>query len=451
MPAGSTYSQSNELIDFPLHRIMSGLLRDPAREFERIGAESDGRIGRLKLGPFQPYLITHPDHVRHVLRDNVANYPRTGMMWEPFSRLVGTGIAGEGQGWAVSRKIMQPIFAGRHIASITDDMGRIIAREVEDLDRRNTGGPVDITRELTRVVHAVIVKTFFGDRLSLENMDVIGDAVTTATQTFVSRMLMPGVPQWFPMPGDRKFMRSSRTLSELVRPAIAEARLGGDEQQDIVSLLVRARDEQGRGLTDEQIRDDLMGMFVAGSESTSIALSWVWVVLDAHPEIAGRVLEEIDRVVGGETPGHRHMSELRYTRRVLDEVLRLHSVAWVVPRQVAKDDVIDGVPVPGGSTVIISPWLTHRLPELWPDPGVFDPDRFLPENVRSRHRFAYLPFGAGPHMCLGSNFFMVEALLIVTAMLQRFRPVLHSPPPDPMVRLTLKPRQNVELVLNGVR
>jgi cytochrome P450 len=416
---------------------------------DQVGREAGDEPVRLDLGFFRPYLLTQPQHVQHVLRDNAANYVREGMMWKPFRRLVGNGIGGEGRGWEFSRKVLQPVFSGRSIAAITDEMGEAITEAVDDLERRNKPDrPVDAGREMTRFVQIAIIRVFFGNRISLNDADRLGDAIRTATLSLGSRMLLPFVPHAIPLPGDGPFMRAVRTVDEVMLPIIQEARRGPANGDDVISLLLRARSETGEPLTDRQIRDDVVSLFVAGSESTAVALTWLWVALDKNPQVATRLHEEVEGVVGGERPGRSHVRKLTYTKLVLQELMRVYSVGWIVPRTAAGDDVIAGIMIKKGATILISPYLTHRLATVWRDPDVFDPERFLPERVASRHRFSYLPFGVGPHQCLGSNFFMVEAQLIVAAMLTRFRPVLRSSTPiDPQVVLTLRPRQRVEIAL----
>jgi cytochrome P450 len=187
-------------------------------------------------------------------------------------------------------------------------------------------------------------------------------------------------------------------------------------------------------------------MFLAGTETTATALTWLWVTLDSRPDVAERLREEIDGVIGGAQPTRSHLPRLGYTKMVLQELLRVYPVGWIIPRTAVADDVIDGVRIKGGSTVLVSPYLTHRVEDVWERPEVFDPERFTPG--RSRHRFAYLAFGAGPHQCVGSLLYTVEAQLIVAAVLSRFRPVLHgSLPVEPQVGLTLRPRRRVEVVL----
>jgi cytochrome P450 len=193
-------------------------------------------------------------------------------------------------------------------------------------------------------------------------------------------------------------------------------------------------------------------MFAAGTETTGVALTWLWVVLGDHPDVAQRLYDEIDTVVGAGPVELAHLSQLPYTRMVLQELLRLYSVGWLVPRTAAADDSIDGIRIRRGDTVIVSPYFTHRMEWLWHSPHVFDPERFSPERTARRQRYAYFPFGGGAHQCIGSHFFTAEAQLIAASVLSRYRPVvLNEEPVIPQVSASLRPKQRVTMLLQPVR
>lgn len=436
----------------PLHHTLLRMRHSPLRAFEEIGRESGGDIVRLNLGLFRPYLVTRPDHVEYVLREHPEDYRREGLMWKPLRRLVGDGIVAEGETWASRRAIFHKMFSGRHINSIMDEMAKAIFEGAEDLGRRaGSGTPVDATVEMTRIVQRAVIRVFFGNKITLSQGDVLAEAITTAVTRMAPRLLLPFMPHSVPLPGDRAFTRAVKIVDEIAYPIVRESRLAGSTGDDVVSLLLAARDEHGRSLTDKEVRDDLVAMFLAASETTSVALTWLFVVLDAHPDVARRIYDEIDRVVGTDVPGRQHLNDLSYTKMVLQEMLRLYPTGWLIPRTVAKDDVLDGIAVKKGSTILISPYLTHRRPEVWNRPEVFDPERFGPGTDTKWHRLAYLAFGGGPHACLGTALFFAEAQLIASALFTRFRPVLQKPVDvEPRVALTLRPRHAIKVVLRPV-
>ncbi|HEY7224044.1 MAG TPA: cytochrome P450 [Micromonosporaceae bacterium] len=435
-----------------LYRTPRKLLSHPIAMVEDAARAANGDIVRLDFGVFRPYLFLKPEHVQRVLRDNAANYVREGMLWQAIRRLVGNGILGEGTNWATSRKLMNPLFSAKHVESQFDIMAAAITDAVDDLaTRAKDGAEVDSAVELTRIVHRAVIRVFFGDRISLADADRLAPAVEQAATSILWRLAMPFAPNWVPLPGDRAFRKATKMIDEVMLPLVEEAR-SKDTGKDIVTTLARAEYEDGKGLTNTQIRDDVVSMFAAGTETTGVALTWLWVALRDYPEVATRLYDEIDRVVGDSRVQRAHIAELRYTRMVLQELLRLYGVGWLVPRQAARDDVVDGVKIKKGQTVVISPYFSHRMDWLWDRPLEFDPERFATGKAEGHHRYAYFPFGGGAHQCLGSHFFLAEAQLITASILSRWRPeVTVDGPVTPQVSASLRPAQRVTMRLNAVR
>ncbi|MGI5184036.1 cytochrome P450 [Dactylosporangium sp. CA-152071] len=421
--------------------------RDPLAELEAISGRAAGAVVRLNLGFLRPYLITRPDDVQHVLSGHADRYVREGMMWQPVRRLTGNGISGDGPQWKASREVLRPMFAARHVAALTDLLAVTVNEAVDALDEHAaTGRPFDVAEAMTRVADLALGRAFFGGGIAAADGDRLGQAVATAFTSLTARILLPFAPRWLPLPGDRAFRRAVRTVDEVMYPLVAQRRRQPDAD-DVVALLCQTRDGDGQPLDDRRIRDDVVGMYVAGTETTAMALTWLWVALDANPGVAERLRAEVEDVVGDERPGAAHLPRLRYTRMVVQEVLRLYPSGWFLPRTALASDVVGGVRIPAGSTVVMSPYLTHRMPSLWERPDVFDPERFGPERT-GRHRFAYLPFAGGPHQCLGSQLFMVEAQLVVAAMLSRFRPRLRDDGPvHPRAAVTLRPSRRLAMTI----
>ncbi|MGI5243036.1 cytochrome P450 [Dactylosporangium sp. CA-139066] len=429
-------------------RAVPALARDPLTALERIGAASGGEIVRLNLGVVRPLLLTNPDHVQRALRERPAQYVREGMLWKPLRRLEGDGIASDGPNWQRSRSLLQPIFTARSVTAVLDTMADAIEGAVAELEADGRAGrPVALVEGMTRVVFRALIRAFFADRVSAEEAGVLGAAISTAFAALGWRIALPFVPDSVRLPGDKAFHRAVRQIDAIVYPHVRRARDAGAGGHDILSLLVAARDEHGQPLTDRQVRDDVVSMFVAGTEATALTLTWLWMVLDAHQDVAAQVAAEVDRVVGGSAPTQAHLDGLGYTKMVLQETMRLFPAGWLIPRTVAEPDVVDGAPIPAGATVLISPYVMHRLPNLWEQPARFDPARFAPQAGR-RHRYAYLPFGGGPHQCLGNHLFMAEAQLIVAAVLARYRPTLvGSGPLVARATAALRPRRPGTLLL----
>lgn len=432
----------------PLYRQFAGLVRNPLQELAAVSRDCDGAVVQLDLGLFRPYLVTDPDDVRHVLRERADNYLREGMLWSPVRRLIGSGISGEGPRWAPRRRLLQPMFSAKHIGALLPPLAQAITEAVADLDPyAETGEPFDVPAAMTRIVHRALIRAFFGDRVTMAEADRLGPAIATAFTSLGARMVLPFVPHQVPLPGDRAFRRAVRTVDEVMVPLVRQRRLD-NEDGDLVTLLCQARETDGQLLDDQAIRDDIVSIFVAATETTAMALTWLWVALDANPAVAAKVRDEVGAVVGSAPLAPAHLPNLRYLKMVLQELLRMYPVAWFFPRAVQAPDVIGGTPVEAGATVLLSPYLTQRMERVWDRPQVFDPQRFAPGRAAGRHRFAYFPFAAGPHQCLGNHLFLAEAALVVAAMVSRFSTQLRCESPvTPRAAVTLRPSQDVAMTI----
>ncbi|MBB5629028.1 cytochrome P450 [Sphaerisporangium krabiense] len=406
-------------------------------------------IVRLPAGSPSLYLVSHPDHVQHVLRGNWENYQRDGMLWRPVRRLLGQSILSDGASWEASRRIMQPLLTARKVASLAEEMARTVNERVGELEGYAVSGRTfDAAEELADLVNQTVIKVLFGGRLSRAAGHRLSLAYDRATRAIAFRLLMPSMPYSLRLPGDRTFMAAVKTIDEEILPMIRQG--CPHAPGDVFSALYQARAERGEG--ERQIRDDIVNMYSAAAETTATALTWLWPTLDAHPDVADRLRAEVDQVVGDGPVRASHLPELTYTSMVLRELMRLSPAAWLFPRVAENADRIDGVPIEAGAQVLISPYATHRLDGFWDRPLEFDPERFAPGAAERRHRYAYFPFGGGPHLCLGKPLFEMAAPLIIAAILSRFRPTVRGGRPiTPLPAATLRPRQKVELTLVHAR
>jgi cytochrome P450 len=446
-----TVTEIKDPRSLPLNRALPSLLRDPLGALIDFGNQSNGEIIRVNIGSFRPYLVTEPAHVQLILKDRAANYARAGdgLFWRPIRRLFGEGILGEGMIWSASRKMLQPLFTAKRIESMVDQMTVAISAGVDELSRpAQAGQPIDLNTELSRIVCQAIMKVLFADRISIpEAMRIVAaqDVIATAV---IPRLVVPFAPLTLPMPGDRAFRKSVRIVDEALLPIIREVRRDPGDGDDIIATLCRARTADGQLLDEQQVRNDTVAMFAATTETTINLLTWLWPYLEAHPDVAARLQAEVDRVVGDGPVTRAHLPELRYTKMVLDELLRLYPIGWLIPRRAIEADVIDGVRIDAGADIVLSPMITGRMAKYWERPEEFDPERFSPENVRRRHRWAHFPFGGGPHQCLGMYLFYLEAQIIVATMLTRFRARMTTPRiPGARIAAALRPRDRVTLTL----
>ncbi|WP_181871371.1 cytochrome P450 [Sphaerisporangium album] len=432
-----------------LARVAPAIVRDPVNGLADLGRRAGGRIVRLNLGVLRPYLVTHPDHVQHVMRDNWTNYSRQGMFWQPLGRLLGDSILGDGPGWEASRRILQPLFTPKYVAALAGTIAATVDARIEELNARaRSGDPMDAGRTMGAIVNQSVVRVLFGDRISLRDGERLTSAYHTADAAVFSRLLLPFMPYRVPMPGDRAFKTAVATIDEIIFPLIRQVRREPDDGSDVVSALCRSREADGTPREDRRVRDDLVSIYAAASVTTAATLTWTWPLLEAHPEVAAKVYAEIDQVVGDGPALPAHVPELRYTKMVLQEVMRLYPSGWLLPRTVVESETLGGTRLKAGSMVLISPYVTHRLEEVWDRPLEFDPERFSPDRGERRHRYAYFPFGGGAHQCVGKHLFYMDAPLIMAAILSRFRPAaLGGRTPAPAATALLRPRGRVGLRL----
>ncbi|MGV9304085.1 cytochrome P450 [Nonomuraea sp. NPDC003727] len=433
----------------PFYRAIPRLMRDPVDELAKAGMEAGGRIVRLDLGPFRPYLISHPDHVQQVLKTDWSNFVREGMFWRPLQRLIGHSILGDGEAWESSRKILQPLFTARYTASLAEDMADVIAESILELDdHANTGRLVEGGHQMTTIVNQAVIKVLFGGRISRDVAERLSPEFSTCATSIAFRLMFPFVPYSIKVPGDRAFLAAARKVDEIVFPLIEQAREENTGSKEVVSALIGARIAADGEADLRQIRDDLVSIYGAASETTAMSLTWLWSVLHDHPEVYARLQQEIDEVVGDGPVRPADVAKLRYLRMVLQELLRVYPSGWIIPRQTVADTEIGGVPIKAGSQVLVSPYTTHRLADFWDRPLEFDPERWATENTERRHRYSFIPFGAGPHVCLGQHLFYVEAPLVIANLLRRYRVELTNPQRlTPVPGASVRPKEKLMLKL----
>jgi cytochrome P450 len=332
-------------------------------------------------------------------------------------------------------------------------MAATIAEAVAELDApAQTGQPVDILAEQTRIVCRAIMRALFADRISVADALRVMRAQDAIATSVIPRVLVPFAPMWLPMPGDRTFRAAVRRIDEILVPIVRAARETAADGDDIIATLWRGRRADGQPLDERQVRNDTVAMVAVTTETTINVLTFLWPHLEHSPEIAARLRDEIDQVVGTGPVRPEHLPQLRYTRMVLDELARLYPVGWLAPRQAIRLTVLGGVRIEAGATLLISPLITQRMARYWERPEVFDPERFAPERVRGRHRYAFFPFGGGPHQCLGMHLFYLEAQLIVANLLSRYQLKVRNPVlPAPRLAAALRVGERVELELQPRR
>jgi cytochrome P450 len=316
-------------------------------------------------------------------------------------------------------------------------------------DRQPDGAPLDIAVEMMRLTLKIIARTMFST-----DAEDVGPIVEDAVGRY-QREVRPGLldllnlPDWWPRLATRRWPHIFDRFDAVIDRLMARDAAATSESKDLLARLLEARDaETGRGMAPREVRDQVVTIFMAGHETTAQALTWTWYLLSQHPAQEQRFHAELERVLGGRVPRFEDLAELRYTRMVLEESMRLYPPAHTMSREALADDEIEGHRVAKGSVVSIVPWVLHRHRLLWERPEVFDPERFAPERASERPRFAYIPFGGGPRICIGAGFAMTEATVILAMLGQRYR--LRLAPGarvEPVGLITLRPRHGLPMLI----
>jgi cytochrome P450 len=417
---------------------LAAMRRDPLGTVLSI-ARDFGDLAYVRLGPFDVYIVSHPDDIRDVLVTNNRAYMK-GRGLQEAKRVLGDGLlTSEGQFHRRQRHLIQPLFHHSRIdaygAAIVEDALRLTERWPD-------GGALNVHSEMMRLTLVIVGKTLFGADVEGRAADV-GEALTDVLSMF-QRVSNPfgAMLDRLPLPSTMRFRNARATLDGVIERMIAERRAAGVMGTDLLSMLIAAQDEEsGAGMTDRQIRDEAMTLFLAGHETTAQLMTWTWYLLSRTPFVEARLHAELDEVLGDRPPTVEDIPDLRYTQMVLAEALRMYPPAYVLGRLALEDVRIRGFDVPAGSTVLMSPYVVHHDPRWYPEPFRFDPGRFTQEATASRPRSAYLPFGAGPRLCIGEGFAWMEAKLLLATIAQRWRlrvPPSHAVELQPMV--TLRPR-----------
>ncbi len=371
---------------------------------------------RYQFGPYRAVLAKRAEHVEHVLVKNHDNYLK-GQNYEPLKLTLGEGlVTSEGELWKRQRKLLQPAFHHRSLAMFADVMSRATEALVDEWEADPT--ETDLHRAMMQLTFRIVCLTLFSADVQTDGD--FGDALHDLldwTNRRSETLIRP--PLWMPTPGNVRFKRSRRRFDDLIYALIRERRESGEPKGDLLDMLLAACDD---GMPEHLVRDELITLALAGHETTANALSWTFYLLSKHPDVARRVVEEVDAVLGDRQPTLEDLKDgLDYTGRVIEESMRLFPPVWGFERQAIAEDRLGNERVPPKTSVMIVPYSMHRDWRYWDNPEGFDPDRFLPEAKKDRPRFAYLPFGGGPRVCIGNAFAMMEAKIIVALVLRRIR------------------------------
>jgi cytochrome P450 len=380
---------------------------------------------RVPLPPFYIYLVNNSDLIRDVLVTRAKSFRKIAKATRVLRRIAGDGLLiSEGELWLRQRRLVQPAF---HASRLSRYAEVVVAHTRRMLDGWRSGALLNMPEEMRLLTLAIIAKALFDVELTGRAAQLSEVSRILTETTFREVVSLFTLPDWLPLPSKRRKRWALQMLEQLIGEIIRGRRASGEDKGDLLSMLLLAVDEEGdgRGMTDQQARDEAKSLFLAGHDTAAAALTWVWYAIARHPEVEARLRREVESVLGERPASIEDLPRLQYTGMVVKESLRLYPPIWdLTTREAVTSVELGGYELPKGSWIALAPYVTQRDPRFFPNPDQFDPERFAAGRVEQIPPYAYFPFGAGPHVCIGNTFAMMEMTLVVATILQQFRVAL---------------------------
>ncbi|MEE7458047.1 cytochrome P450 [Methylorubrum populi] len=430
---------------WPLLGSLIGFARDPLG-FLTACSRQYGDVVAFRTAGQLMLVLTCPCEIERVLVKEHQNFPKNEHFWRQVTALFGNGLlTSKGTFWQRQRRLAAPAFAGPMLATYADAMVRESMLTAEGW---RAGDLRDMHADMMALSLRIAAKALFGTEVE-EVVLVIDDALNDILAELASRVVRPIlIPDAVPLPGHVRYRRAIRRIDEIVARIITERRTSTAAGNDFLSAMMRARDEDGAAMSDRQLRDEVITFLLAGHETTALVLSWTIHLLSRHPEVDRALAAEVEDVVGQRAAAIDDVPFLRFTEHTITESMRLYPPAWAVGREARCDCQIGGFKVLAGTPILISPWVLHRDPRFFDEPEAFRPERWHNGLAQRLPRFAYMPFGGGPRISIGNRFAMIEAVLILTTLVQRFRFVADTNSPvSPIPSMTLRPKGGVRVMV----
>lgn len=418
--------------------------RDPLGFMTQVAREHGDVVG-IRYYKYRVFIFNHPDDIEAVLVTHNKKFIK-GRALRANKRLFGEGLlTSEGEAWLRQRRLTQPAFHRERIASYADTMVRFTERM---LNAWRDGEQYNVHDEMMRLTLEIVAKTLFDADVTREAQE-IGEALEVVMEVNTDPRRLLFVPPWLPTPANLAMKRAVRRLDRVIYGIISERRASARDAGDLLSLLLHARDDEGSRMTDVQLRDEAVTLFLAGHETTAITLSWTWWLLAQHPRVEAKLHAELAEMLSGRAPTFEDLPRLRYVGAILSESLRLYPPAWSMVRMAIEDTEIGGYRVPTGCGVAISQYVVHRDPRFFESPDEFRPERWAGDLAKQLPKFAYFPFGGGPRICIGNSFALMETSLILATVAQKFRfSLVPGQVVEPQPSITLRPKNGIAVILH---
>ena len=391
--------------------------------------------------------LYHPNEIEYVLATNAKNFVKAMTLRSNFfQRLVGNGLlTSEGEEWKRQRRLTSPAFHRHRIANYAETMVSFTKRLTSSW---REGEPRDMHRDMMRLTLEIVVRCLFNADVS-DDVDHVGETLKQLVKPFAAQATLKWIlNNRLPTPQHLRFHRLAKKIDNVVYRIIAERRAQGGDAGDLLSMMLKARDEDGSQMSDKQLRDEVMTLFLAGHETTALVLAWSWYLLGSNPDVEKKFHAELDEVIGDREPGFEDLPRLKYTEQIAKEAMRLYPPAYGLGREAIADCEIGGYRVPAGTQVFVFQWVTQRDPRFFDNPLAFKPERWTEEFEAQLHKYAYFPFGGGPRACVGASFAMMEMILVLATIGQRFRlELVPDHPVEVYPAMSLRPKDGVKVVV----
>ena len=385
-------------------------------------AETFGDTFKIYLGGLKEAIVTSdPAVIQHVLKTNAENYQKSHIQVKRMGHFLGKGLlTTEGEAWRTQRRLIQKGFDRTQLEALSTIMQDSLADSLRDFDAQIRRGPVDIYPRLMKITFAMVARSLFGARLKNEDIDLVSHTICTVQEFIVRQTLQPYLNPWFAVSGELRKHEDMRTRADAVLLEYIKKRRNEPPGNDLLQTLMDARYSDGKGMSDQLILSESMQLLVAGHETSSNALSWLFYLLSSRPDCLERVRQEFDSVLGEAPLGYADVPKFEFTTQVIMEGLRLYPPFWMIDRMAVADDRVGDLVIPRGSTVIVHVYGAHHAPRFWQNPEDFDTERFTKANDKLRTPGTFLPFGAGPRGCIGGNYAMLQVLMILSDLLRKY-------------------------------
>ena len=387
--------------------------------------EEYGDTYKMYMGGVQPAILTvEPAVIQHVLQKNHRNYAKSRIQTDVLGPYVGLGLlTSNGDYWLRQRRLIQPGFHRQKLAGLVEIMQQVIEKSCAHLDAKaEKGEEVDMSHESMEVAFKIVAKSLFGAQLQEETMNELAKGISDIQEFVVKLVRMPFMKPWYRLSGKtNKYRTLAARQSQIIMNLISERRASGATANDLLDMLLAARyEDTNEGMTDQQLQDESLILFVAGHETTANALTWMFYLLSQHPEVVTQLRNEFDAVLGHQKPTFENLRLLEYSTQVINETMRLYPPAWITDRVALADDTIAGYEIKKGDIIMPFIYGAHYSKNNWENPTQFNPNRFSKENKKKHQAFSFLPFGGGPRLCIGNSFAMMEMQLVLVHLLQKY-------------------------------